>query len=304
MSLLEMQRALCRLLTDEDFRGNFFADPGAACRGFELSPGERASLCDIDKKRVALHSHLLMSARITLALAAFPLTARLICREVEELTPVYCRLYPPVPAGGGAQAEEAARLFALLMEEQRVKSRWPPYFEDLLRYEECLFRLGNTTASWESCEAAWAANAAGSRTLTLSTARSFVPSLGSHAELQSFSYDIAALVQRLGEDLWPEDRAPEGPPAQPVAMLLFKERGSPTVSALELTDLSCRLVARCDGQRTVSQVIAGLASELGLHGDERTAFAYGALDVLRMLWESGALGFVAQATPDATLHQP
>ena len=179
MSLLEMQRALARLLTDEEFRESFFAAPGGAFAGYELSIRERASLLAIDRKRVAIHSHLVMHGRVETALAAFPLGARLIRPHLDELAPEFCRRYPPVATLEPTVQAEVRRFFAFLLEEQAAKRRWPAYFEDLLRHEECLFRLSHTAIASSSCEHAWRMNVASSTSSTLDRAESALePAMG------------------------------------------------------------------------------------------------------------------------------
>lgn len=294
MSLLEMQKALSRLLTDEDFRDLFFADADAVCSEYALSPDERASLRDIDQKRVALQSHLLMHRRFHVGLGAFPLVGKVIRPDLDEIVPVFCKRFPPAPVEGSTVHAEAARLFTFLLEEQARTSRWPAYFEDLARYEECLFRLGNAAEAWRSCERAWETNAASSRTLTLATAESFVPVRGAHAELRWFAHGIESLVRAVELGAVFPDSALCEVAAEPTALLLYKKRRSAAVSALALGEPASRLVGLCDGRRSVAKVIAALATEMDVHGDEETALAHGALDLFRTLWEQGALAFEAQ----------
>lgn len=289
MSLLEMQRALSRLLTDEELRDLFFADADAAFRSYDLSPGERASLRDVDKKRIAIHSHLVMHARVKRVLAALPLTSRVVEHHADEIAPEYCKCHPPAPASADALQQEIAQLAGFLRRHQAATGRWPGYLGDLLRYEECLFRLGCSLAAWASCEHASRTNAAASVTLTLATAESFIPVLGAHAELQSFGHDMAALALELELG-----RVPDEAPVEPTRMLLFRERGSGTVRSGLLNELPFRLLEHCDGQRSVAQVIGWIACELGVGDDERAALSHGACDLFRTLWEAGALAFVAR----------
>jgi hypothetical protein len=55
MSQLAVERVLGRLVTDADFRAEFFVEPASVCRdhGLELTPGELASLLHVDER--ALH---------------------------------------------------------------------------------------------------------------------------------------------------------------------------------------------------------------------------------------------------------
>jgi len=293
MSLLEMQRALSRLLTDEELREIYFAEADAALVSYDLSPGERARLRDLQKKRVAIHSHLAMHGRMVLALRAFPLTARVIQANLEEITPAYCKRHPPEPVDGCALETEARRLFAFLLEEQTGKGRWPGYLEALLRHEECLFRLSTSRAAWASCERAFTVNGAASMTLTLARAESLVPVRGAHAELHTFGCDVAALGQALEMGTLPRSA-----PAETTRMLLFRQRATAAVHAMGLEELPYRMIEQCDGQRSVAGVIGRMADELSLSDDERMALTHGALDVFRTLWDAGALAFEARVAVD------
>jgi hypothetical protein len=55
MSQLAVERVLGRLVTDTDFRTEFFGEPANVCRdhGFELTPVELAALLHVDER--ALH---------------------------------------------------------------------------------------------------------------------------------------------------------------------------------------------------------------------------------------------------------
>jgi len=52
MSQLAVERVLGRLVTDADFRTEFFGEPTSACRehGLELTPVELASLLHVDER--------------------------------------------------------------------------------------------------------------------------------------------------------------------------------------------------------------------------------------------------------------
>ena len=51
MSQLAVERALGRLVTDADFRTEFFGEPASVCRGhgLELTPGELSALTQVDE---------------------------------------------------------------------------------------------------------------------------------------------------------------------------------------------------------------------------------------------------------------
>src|SRR5579862_5817349 len=76
MSLPQLQELLSRVLTDEEFRNLFVADPDRAVLGYKLTEQERASLDGIDLGRLRAHSTLLQHGRVQLALKAFPLSSR------------------------------------------------------------------------------------------------------------------------------------------------------------------------------------------------------------------------------------
>lgn len=49
MSLIEMQRVISRLVTDDQFMASFVSDPRSTCTSFDLQPAEFDSSIENDK---------------------------------------------------------------------------------------------------------------------------------------------------------------------------------------------------------------------------------------------------------------
>jgi hypothetical protein len=260
MSLLEMQRALTRILTDEDFRRAFLADGAAALAGFALSDRERDSLCHLDRERVVIHAFLLQQGRVELALKAFPASAQLLRHRLADLVSEYCRANPPVPVKGPALLQEATLLQAFL--RPHLAPMDPPYLAELFEYEGESFRLANGMDAWLSALDFESRNAADSQPSDLMRR---IPMTGAHALVRAFTYPVA----ELGEAVVRGEVPPAPPPAPtPTWLLLSKRAHVLKLDVSRVNTLVRDLLALCDGRRTTEEVLEALAGQIGVRSSE------------------------------------
>lgn len=283
MSLAQMQTALARILTDAEVRDRFFSESDAALADLDLSPGERASLAELDKKRIAIHAHIVMSARLERALRGLHLVQRVIQADLERLAADFCARYPPQAAGARTESEMPLAI-AFLLEEQAASRPWPDYFEDLVRYEEHLLRVGGLVAPWAVCPRPRKTEAC---TPGPACAERFAPRLRGEAEVVSFGCDVGALVRRLASG-----RVPQRAPKRPTTLLLCREPKGVGVRSYRLSEALRRLIALCDGTMPVAAVLSAFAEERGRDVIERLRLSEAALQTMQTLCDAGAVELV------------
>jgi hypothetical protein len=253
VTLLDMQRALSRMLTDQEFRRTFRAGHPAALQGYRLTERERDCLLALRWDRVALHAELHGYSRMSLGLKALPCSHLAIGDRVTDLVDRYCAEYPPAPEAGGAAVVEAERVGEFLTRLVDAGSLGPAWLGDLLRYEQALLRVGSTYRSWESARRVAELGGRPSERLD------GVPVAGPHVTVLAFDHPVLDLVADLEAARVP---GPVPPLGSPLWLMLSKAPDS-LVRTAQTNEATAELIRACDGRRTVSEVVSLLSARLG-----------------------------------------
>jgi hypothetical protein len=269
MTLLDMQRAFSRLLTDKEFRQAIEAGDDAVWAPYELTPVEVDGLRGLRWDRVNLHSELLANGRMELALRVLPLSGTVLHEPLHHLVDRFCAEFPPVPQPDGTLFVEAERLCEFLIRRIDEGTLGQPWVRDVVIYERTLMRLGSRSEAWASATRVAALNAA----LDPSTVDidGLVPVIGPHTELLELRYPLPDLVARLEAGEVPGQVEPLDRP------MLY-------VRTLRVNEPTAALVRACDGVRSVAAVLDLLRRKFGADVDQ------GALAVLDRLRELGVIG--------------
>lgn len=287
MSVLEMQRLLGKVLTNENLRNAFLRDPRGLCETYELTPRERESLSLIDPDRLKIYATSLQEGRVSLALAAFPLTRFVLSgEEGDGLVARYCKEHPPLPVSASPMFNEAKIFYGFLAKLAAAGEFKSRYLRDVLEYEKNLFFLGNDAEVSRSSGNFAGANRRLLDDLTDEAMLNSKPVKGDHAVVASFDYDVVELAAALARQEMPEAEP------KPTYLLFSKVPNSVGIKTSKINRSTMRLISMCDGTRTTQDILAGLA---GGHGAEAEAavkrLASACLPILRQLCESSVITF-------------
>jgi hypothetical protein len=295
MTLLDMQRALSRILTDKAFQQAFLDGDEAAQRAYDLTPRELGSLRGLRRDRVALHAALLAHGRVELALQPLRLTSALLHEQLHPLVDRFCAEYPPVPMPAGQMATEVARLgdFIVRLLDEEVLT--PPWARDIVIYEKTQMTLAAGLEEWESgCRIAAANRALGQA--DDADLVSLVPVSGPHARVVAFPHDLTTLIPRLESG-----EIPVEVPAleRPLRLLFVKQPNVLFVHTIKVNDATTTLLGACDGRRTVGEMLEWLAAVLGCESPGDRAQMEGlALAALRQMQELGVIALESPVSND------
>lgn len=289
MSMIEMQRVLSKVLTDDDFRQAFADDAQEACGAYTLTAKELGSLKAIDKVRMESYSTLLREGRIGFGLKAFPVTARMLQPVFRRFIPRYVREYPPLPTTGSPLLFEAMSLYRFIARLIGEGSLDVQHLSDVLEYEKTLYFIGNDP------KVAARANACAEENSRLPvelaedvTVRHLKPLKGDHAEVSRFSLNVIELLPLLDAGQAPE----VSPPEEETYVLFLKTPHQPGVNISRINKATANLINLCDGRHTTAELIEELAGEAGLESDAgRSEQARRCVGLLSRLLKSNVISF-------------
>src|SRR5262245_4782747 len=208
MSLLNMQRLLGKILTDEQLRDTFLKEPERVFDEYELTPREMESLRKLDAERLTFYASALKRRRIVVGLRAFPLTKFLISNELNQFVTTYCQEFPPTADGAAYMLDEYMGFYQFLVRLIADGKLSSNYLEDVLEYEKNLFFIGNNVDASRSASEFARANRMLPDDFTMDLIWNLKPITGPHVEASSFTYDVIALGSHLSNRELP-DLAPK-----------------------------------------------------------------------------------------------
>lgn len=277
MSVLQMQRAFGRILTDAEERREFLADRTAYIARYDLAGRERESLSQLDEGRLQQYARLVIATRIDLPLNVLPLSRALLPDDfVDRYGPRFMREFPASPtAEGPPQLREVYRLVEylnLLLGEGKLQGG---KLADALLYEATAFRLSNDP-ELDVARRAFEERQAWSTGRSLSKESRLVRSPGS--ALEAFEGGIPAHgsspTPLRGETVQCAARA-----------LMLKRSGERKVHVFALNHAVWNFLQLCDGHRTLQQIARALGA------DEDPANLAKCEAVARDFVQRGVLGF-------------
>lgn len=250
MSLLDMQRAFARLLTDRTFREKFHSDGLATLESYGLTEEETSGLANLPVGRLNRFTTMLQYNRVGLALRTCPVTASLLPTEfIHQTLNEYCQRFPPRPVPASPLANEA-RLFAQylreLIEEGSVAI---PYLREALDYEDALFQMGNSASAEYSAKEALKLSASFS-----DACRSRIHEVSfqvpEHVKAIHFRYNMDILMPHLQQRHIP-DLDPES------SWLLFvKAAQSRGVRLIKVSKNVFEVLTLCRDRKTYREILA------------------------------------------------
>jgi hypothetical protein len=255
MTLLDLQRALSRILTDSAFRAAFQADPRTTAGGYALDESEFAALTGLPWRRIRVQADALAHNRLGLAFKAFPLAGRLLHDQMHERLDRFCRAHPPTPTRGPAMLAEADRLLAYaapLLADGRLRPYWAA---DVLRYEHAM----TTLAVSEDAYADAARIAELGRAAVPEDLSGQVVVVGSHAVVRAFDHDVANIVARLEAGTADESLVPAQAPRR---ILFVRSATGLLVQRYAVNPATACLLDACRGETPVADLLDRLAERL------------------------------------------
>ncbi|WP_049566177.1 hypothetical protein [Nonomuraea sp. SBT364] len=285
MSILDMQRAFGRMLTDKAFQRMFLDGDPAATEPYRLTEAELASLRGLDRGRLALQAELLANSRLELALGALPLTSLLLHHQLHDHVDRFCAEFPPVPESLGAMIVEAERLCEFAVRLLREGTLEPVWAEDVVAYERVLLDLSTSGEAWAGAATIALLND-GIAAPSAEDLPGLVPVTAANTRIVPFFHDLAELVPRLEDG-----EIPAGVTRleRPQLLLFVKRPGAVFVRRMRVNAATAALLEASDGRRTVAEVCAAVAGASG-PGALSPPARQAALDMLLLLRDHGAIG--------------
>lgn len=244
MSLLEMQRVFCRVLTDDAAREAYLAGPSAFLGPFDLTPRERAALERMNVSRLQMYSRMLINGRIQLALKALPHAKTFLPADFyPRYGPRYAREHPPdVDHGSSPMLRELRRLAGFIEGLVAEGALTHPQLLDALHYDATLFTLGNDLSTYAAVRAfevrVRARGTAGLLEARLTRSPGVI--------VQTFTQGL------IGHDGAP---APGATPEPKTVVILFQKRSGTVRTNVHLINAPTeRFLERCDGTHTLLAV--------------------------------------------------
>ena len=279
MSLLEMQRALCRVLTDKEVRDAYLSNPGSALRIFDLSDAERECLIALDHKRLQRYADMLLINRLDLAFKALPRIRGCFWGEfLAQYSAEYGKKFPPVPVvDRSPMLKEVCCVKAFLDELISTRRIAIPAFENVLRYEMTMFLLANEPAVNDAAhafEAKWISTKdqpAGANSVLVMTPA---------ARIEAFDFDVLQQTESARESL----DLPRL--AAPIAVIFHRRANVRKVRVFRANSHTAALLRSCDGNSNVQTI----CDRLSLNWENDRAKALGkCLCAVNALQSSGLI---------------
>jgi hypothetical protein len=247
MSLLEMQRALCRVLTDRQTMQQFLADKDAALSDFALSDSELKAIQGINTDRLRRYSGLLIASRLDLALKAIPQVRKMLGDDfISRYGASYADKYPPIPLTEESPVlREFRNLLHFLDELTATHQLSIPQLSDMLKYEATRFILANDLQIAEMAE---------------QFAKDYGPMPESGIALVSKPFRSPASVLHTFADaiVATNDGAISG------HILFYKKVRSPAIRLLRLSDGTKLILDQCNGQTPLGEIVLRICQQFGI----------------------------------------
>lgn len=280
MSIPEMQACLARLYVDHSFLRLFLLQPGAALEEYRLSDDERSSILEIDRHRLQRFAESLVVKRKKRFEIAYPLLFGLDHEAVSRYYERFYRLRRISPYD--VQLKVCVEFGHFLEDSLAADADFPPWASDLARYERALYTTKFLSSSPEARNGDSASDAAdGAQAPADEELLAAIPSLHPEARIERFRYDLQSLQKALKAG----ERPREGEIAEGEHFIVFLGGGRPgRARTFEITPATRRLLALCDGHRTVVDILHRLEQHYG-----KTGLEPGVLKTLRRMLEPGIL---------------
>jgi hypothetical protein len=241
MSLREMQRAFCTVLTDDVAREAYLADPAAYLASYDLDGRESRALTGVDVSRLRIYARMLVASRMELALKAFPNARTLLPADfIDRYGPRFSREFPRlVEHETGPLSREFKRL-AQFFERLADEGELAGNFLDVMRHDALRYSLANDPALPDAI--------ADFDRRALPPARDALL----HGRLLRAPGVIVQAFTHAVTDM-PRDRADAAaaPATTPALLLFHRQSASRRLRVFRINALTGRFLDLCDGRHTI-----------------------------------------------------
>lgn len=145
MGLVERQRALARLLTEETLRTRFFADPAVVGKELGLNAGDIEEVARLSSAQVGYFAHSLQNKRLNEVVKLLPLTQRLLKVRFAAL---FLRFSATSVPQGVHKHRLDALAFADFLLKQAEEECLPDWQRELLLYERIGLQAADPAFRW------------------------------------------------------------------------------------------------------------------------------------------------------------
>jgi hypothetical protein len=254
-----MQACLARLYVDEPFRRLFYRD-AATLDEYRLTSEEAAAIRGIDRNALEYFAISLKNKRRTRVERAYPL---LFSLDPDEMLRYYSRYYHLYMAKPRDTGNAAILNFGLFMEEALADApHLPAYARDVAKYERLFYSVELAPLSEDAPDAAPPAPPMHVRVTSLDSR----PSLRRGIRVADFGHDIGELEECLhrGESIASLRLTPRH------CCVVFRPATATSVAKVLRVNAPTRAVLdRCDGDRSVRDIVADTEAALGAADLER-----------------------------------
>jgi len=255
MSLIEMQKALCRVLTDHNTRLQYLDDPASVLTIFDLDSREKECLMGLDRRRLQRYADMLLLNRLDLAFKALPrIRACFWRRFIAEHATEYGKAFPPVPViDRSPMLKEVQHVTEFLRNLIRSNKVGIPAVENVLRYETTMFFLAtesDTNKLTREFEDNW------NRSRGMPVLRESVPVLTPGARIESFEFDVL----READDPASLDLARLD---KPTFVVFHRRANVRRVRVFRVNSSTAVLLRSCDGVANVQTICQQVFQDAG-----------------------------------------
>jgi hypothetical protein len=248
MSVVEMQSCLARLYVSSTFRALVRGDARAALAGYALTGEEAAAIEAVDPDRLDVFATMLVGKRRKRFERAY---AASFAQHGAALHAVLRRFLEIHPASPAIKSHLDTLAFGRFAEETFADhERYADWAGDLVRFE----RL--------SCEATFGQPAAKAGDApdedTPPPALADLPALLPGVVIDDYRYDVVALEAALHAD----DTVPDDAPVARTTIVFRPGRHEDGQQVLRVNGATALVLRRCDGERTVGEIVTAVQSEL------------------------------------------
>jgi hypothetical protein len=276
MSLLEMQEALAKILTNEPLRQSFLAASQSTPIPEEISQlgitlQEWDHLRAIDAPRLNLYAHLLQHKRTEKAHGVLAWTFFLLAPDLPKVLHLYCDEKAPATI---SKLEEARSFYSFLA--RQASTIKPPYVKDIALYELTICAFIQKKYAKER-RGAKSKAALSKRVLQKPNRFTCVRSEG--VELVSFDYDLEVIFPFLQRGEHPPEMTP-----RKNHVLFYGTSCDALPRSFKVNEETRTLLELCDGRRSVAEIMNDLAAACGIETEKaRSRFEPACVEMLNQL---------------------
>ncbi|NES85000.1 MAG: hypothetical protein F6K10_28300 [Moorea sp. SIO2B7] len=147
MGLVEGQKFLAQIYTNQEVRASFFVDPQGVGKEFGLSVEEVNNLAQLSVQQVNFFASYLRNKRLNEVCKLLPLTYKVLGKVFIQLFGIYAQNY--VPKGIKKHRNDAIAFSHFIEQVASSEKIEPLWVLDLLRYETIWLKVADPSCRWQ-----------------------------------------------------------------------------------------------------------------------------------------------------------